>query len=54
MIVLYLPVVFAQAVGAALGSVVTPSSLFAIFPLAAVLTASGAAAGLLTSEPGNG
>jgi DHA1 family multidrug resistance protein-like MFS transporter len=44
MIYSYLPVVSSQAIGAALGSLVTPISLFAVFPLAAVLTASGIAA----------
>jgi DHA1 family multidrug resistance protein-like MFS transporter len=41
MIFSYLPVVVGQAIGPALGSVVTPISLFAVFPLAAALTASG-------------
>lgn len=47
MIFSYLPVVSAQAVGAALGGVVTQRSLFAVFPLAAALTALGIGAMLL-------
>ncbi len=47
MIFSYLPVVSSQAIGAALGSVVTQISLFAVFPLAAALTAGGIAALLL-------
>jgi MFS family permease len=47
MIFSYLPVVAGQAIGPALGSVVTPISLFAVFPLAAALTALGIAALLL-------
>src|SRR5690349_7029501 len=47
MIFSYLPVVASQALGSALGSLVTPISLFAIFPLAAALTAVGIAAMLL-------
>lgn len=47
MIFSYLPVVSGQALGAALGSLVTRISLFAVFPLAAALTAIGIAAMLL-------
>jgi MFS transporter, DHA1 family, multidrug resistance protein len=47
MIFSYLPVLCGQALGPALGSVVTPISLFAVFPLAAALTAGGIAAMLL-------
>jgi hypothetical protein len=47
MIFSYLPVVAGQAIGPALGSVVTPISLFAVFPLTAALTALGIAALLL-------
>jgi DHA1 family multidrug resistance protein-like MFS transporter len=50
MIFSYLPVVVGQAIGPALGSVVTPISLFAVFPLAAVLTACGIAAMLLAKR----
>jgi hypothetical protein len=44
MIFSYLPVVSSQAIGSALGSFVTQISLFAVFPLAAALTAIGIAA----------
>lgn len=47
MIFSYLPLVSAQAVGAALGSFVTQRSLFVVFPLAAALTAAGIAMMLL-------
>ena len=47
MIFSYLPVVAGQAIGPALGSLVTPISLVAVFPLAAALTAGGIAALLL-------
>jgi DHA1 family multidrug resistance protein-like MFS transporter len=50
MIFSYLPVVAGQAIGPALGSLVTPISLFAIFPLAAALTAGGIAAMLLAKR----
>jgi hypothetical protein len=50
MIFSYLPVVSAQAIGAALGSLVTQISLFAVFPLAAALTAIGIAAMLLANR----
>jgi hypothetical protein len=50
MIFSYLPVVSAQAIGAALGSFVTQLSLFAVFPLAAALTAIGIAAMLLAKR----
>jgi hypothetical protein len=39
-----------QAIGPALGSFVTQISLFAVFPLAAALTASGIAAMLLANR----
>lgn len=44
MIFSYLPVVSSQAIGSALGSFVTQVSLFAVFPIAAVLTVIGIAA----------
>lgn len=44
MIFSYLPVLSSQAIGSALGSFVTQLSLFAVFPLAAALTAVGIAA----------
>jgi MFS family permease len=50
MIFSYLPVVSGQAIGPALGSFITPISLFAVFPLAAALTASGIAAMLLANR----
>ena len=50
MIYSYLPVVSGAAIGAALGSLVTPLSLFAVFPLAAALTAIGIAAMLLANR----
>jgi MFS transporter, DHA1 family, multidrug resistance protein len=50
MIFSYLPVMSGQAIGPALGSFVTPISLFAVFPLAAALTAVGIAAMLLANR----
>ncbi|MDQ3703790.1 MAG: MFS transporter [Chloroflexota bacterium] len=50
MIFSYLPVVSGQAIGPALGSFVTQISLFAVFPLAAALTATGIAAMLLANR----
>ncbi len=50
MIFSYLPVVSGQAIGPALGSFVTQISLFAVFPLAAGLTAIGIAAMLLANR----
>ncbi len=50
MIYSYLPVMSGQAIGSALGSFVTQLSLFAVFPLAAALTASGIAAMLLARQ----
>jgi MFS family permease len=50
MIFSYLPVVSGQAIGPALGSFVTQISLFAVFPLAAALTAIGIAAMLLAKR----
>jgi MFS transporter, DHA1 family, multidrug resistance protein len=50
MIFSYLPVMSGQAIGPALGSFVTPISLFAVFPLAAALTAIGIAAMLLANR----
>src|SRR5918911_1119788 len=50
MIFSYLPVVSGQAIGPALGSLVTQRSLFAVFPLAAALTAIGIAAMLLANR----
>lgn len=47
MIFAYLPVNLAGTVGAAIGSVVTQGSIFAVFPTAAVLTALGIGALLL-------
>ena len=50
MIFSYLPVVSGQAIGPALGSFVTQISLFAVFPLAAALTAIGIVAMLLANR----
>ena len=50
MISSYLPVVSGQAIGPALGSFVTQISLFAVFPLAAALTAIGIVAMLLANR----
>jgi MFS transporter, DHA1 family, multidrug resistance protein len=50
MIFSYLPVMSGQAIGPALGSFVTPISLFAVFPLAAALTAVGILAMLLANR----
>jgi MFS transporter, DHA1 family, multidrug resistance protein len=50
MIFSYLPLMSGQAIGPALGSFVTPISLFAVFPLAAALTAIGIAAMLLANR----
>lgn len=47
MIYSYLPVISSQAVGSAVGSFVTQTSLFAVFPIAAVLTGLGIVAMML-------